>query len=167
MQIHEVQPKTKIKKKKRIGRGGKRGTYSGKGIKGQKSRAGAKMKPIIREALKRYPKLRGHNFSPNSDVLAINISALDKVFDDSAVIEPKTLSFKGLVRKGKKPGIKILGMGKTEKKFHLKGCMVSKSAREIIEKAGGKITEKKIPIKREKPKVEKKPKEKKIVKKKK
>jgi large subunit ribosomal protein L15 len=154
MQIHEVKPKTKIKKKKRIGRGGKRGTYSGKGIKGQKSRAGAKMKPIVRELLKRYPKLRGHNFSPNSNVLAINISALDKVFDDGAVIEPKTLSAKGLVRKGKKPEIKILGMGKTEKKFHLKGCMISKSAKEIIEKAGGKITEKKMPVKKEKPKKE-------------
>lgn len=157
MQIHEVKPKTKIKQKKRIGRGGKRGTYSGKGIKGQKSRAGAKMRPIVRDLLKRYPKLRGHNFSPNSNVLAINISVLDKVFDDGAIIEPKTLSLKGLVRKGKKPEIKILGMGKTEKKFHLKGCMVSKNAREIIEKAGGKIMEKKVLIKKEKTKkVEKK-----------
>lgn len=59
MQLHELQPKHKLKKQKRIGRGGKRGTYSGRGIKGQKSRAGRKLKPAIREFIKRYPKLRG------------------------------------------------------------------------------------------------------------
>ncbi len=169
MQIHEVQPNTKNKKKKRIGRGGKRGTYSGKGIKGQKSRAGAKMKPIVRDFLKRYPKLRGHNFSPLTKSVAINIAVLDKFFEDGAIIEPKTLSLKGLLRKGKKPAVKILGVGKTEKKFHLKGCMISKSAKEIIEKAGGKITEIKIVEKKIKPKKEevKKAKPKKVVSKKK
>jgi large subunit ribosomal protein L15 len=164
MQIHEVQPKTKIQKKKRIGRGGKRGTYSGKGIKGQKSRAGAKMKPIVRELLKRYPKLRGHNFSPLSKSVAINVSVLDKVFEDGAVIEPKTLSLKGLLRKGKKPAVKILGNGKTDKKFYVKGCMISKSAKEIVEKAGGKVTEVKIIEKKEKKSAEPKiVKEKKVV----
>jgi large subunit ribosomal protein L15 len=152
MQIHEVQPKTKIQKKKRIGRGGKRGTYSGKGIKGQKSRAGAKMKPMVRDLLKRYPKLRGHNFSPLSKSVGVNIAVLDKVFEDGSVIEPKTLSLKGILGKGKKSAVKILGNGKTEKKFFVKGCMISKSAKEIIEKAGGKITELKIVEKKEKPK---------------
>jgi len=47
MQIHQVTPKTKSKKGKYIGRGGKRGTYSGRGIKGQKARAGRKMRPEI------------------------------------------------------------------------------------------------------------------------
>jgi large subunit ribosomal protein L15 len=157
MQIHEVQPKTKIQKKKRIGRGGKRGTYSGKGIKGQKSRAGAKMKPIIRDFLKRYPKLRGHNFSPLSkSSVEVNIAVLDKVFEDGAIIEPKTLSLKGFLKKGKKPAVKILGNGKTDKKFFVKGCMISKSAKEIIEKAGGKVTQLKIVEKKEKPKKEEK-----------
>src|SRR4030043_532865 len=55
----QMKPKHKLKKKKRVGRGGKRGTYSGKGIKGQKSRAGRKMVPVIRELIKKYPKLRG------------------------------------------------------------------------------------------------------------
>jgi len=45
MQLHQLKPKNKLKKAKRIGRGGKRGTYSGKGIKGQRSRAGAKIRP--------------------------------------------------------------------------------------------------------------------------
>ncbi len=54
-----LQPNIKEKSKKRVGRGGKRGTYSGRGIKGQKSRAGRKMRPAIRDLIQRTPKLRG------------------------------------------------------------------------------------------------------------
>ena len=56
MQIHELRPKHKNKSKKRVGRGGKKGTYSGRGGKGQTARAGSKVKPLIRELIKRYPK---------------------------------------------------------------------------------------------------------------
>lgn len=59
MQLHEVRPITKNKSKKRIGRGGKRGTYSGRGMKGQKSRAGRKIRPAVRDLMQRTPKLRG------------------------------------------------------------------------------------------------------------
>lgn len=59
MQLHELQPKTKNKKKKRIGRGGKRGTYCGRGLKGQKSRAGRRIRPAVRDVILRIPKLRG------------------------------------------------------------------------------------------------------------
>ncbi len=59
MQLHELQPITKSKSKKRVGRGGKRGTYSGKGMKGQKSRAGRKIRPAVRDLMQRTPKLRG------------------------------------------------------------------------------------------------------------
>ena len=59
MQLHQIQTKNSLKKSKRIGRGGKRGTYSGKGIKGQKSRAGAKIRPEIRDFIKKLHKLRG------------------------------------------------------------------------------------------------------------
>ncbi len=139
MQIHDIQPNTKPKKRKRIGRGGKRGTYSGKGIKGQKCRAGAKMQPMIRELIKRYPKLRGYKFSPLKSDLAINISVLDKVFEDGATIDPKAVTRKGLTKKGGRSQIKILGKGETKKKFFVKDCSVSQSAREIIEKAGGSV----------------------------
>lgn len=63
MQIHELQPKNKRKAKKRVGRGGKRGTFSGRGVKGQKSRAGTGKSRIAggqASILKRTPKLRGH-----------------------------------------------------------------------------------------------------------
>lgn len=60
MQLHQIQPSKKIKKKKRVGRGGKRGTYCGRGIKGQKARAGAKIRPQIRNLIKKIPKVRGY-----------------------------------------------------------------------------------------------------------
>jgi len=60
MQLHELQPNHKQRKAKRVGRGGKRGTYSGRGMKGQKSRAGYRMQPQVRELVKKYPKLRGY-----------------------------------------------------------------------------------------------------------
>ena len=63
MQIHQLQLKDRSKSKKRIGRGGKRGTYSGRGIKGQKSRAGAKVRPALRDIIKKIPKKRGYKFS--------------------------------------------------------------------------------------------------------
>jgi len=59
MQLHELKPDHKNKTKKRIGRGGKRGTFSGKGVKGQKSRAGRKIRPGTRDLIQQIPKLRG------------------------------------------------------------------------------------------------------------
>ncbi|MEX2436624.1 MAG: 50S ribosomal protein L15, partial [Candidatus Paceibacterota bacterium] len=59
MQINDLKPKLKKKKEKRIGRGGKRGTYSGKGIKGQKARAGASTPSYEKETISKFPKLKG------------------------------------------------------------------------------------------------------------
>ena len=53
MLLRDLKPKTSKKSKKRIGRGGKRGTYSGRGIKGQKARAGHRIRPEIRDILKK------------------------------------------------------------------------------------------------------------------
>jgi large subunit ribosomal protein L15 len=60
MLIHELQPEHKTRDKKRIGRGGKRGGYSGRGQKGQKSRAGRRIRPAERDIILRLPKLRGN-----------------------------------------------------------------------------------------------------------
>ena len=67
MQLQELKPIHRLKKKKRVGRGGKRGTYCGRGIKGQKSRAGRKLKPLIRDVIKKYPKLRGYRFKSKKE----------------------------------------------------------------------------------------------------
>lgn len=137
MQLHQLKPKHKLKKKKRIGRGGKRGTYSGKGIKGQKSRAGRKFAPVIRELIKKYPKLRGYRFKGQDKNLAIvNIGDLDKKFKESEVVNPKALLERKLIRriKGKTPKVKILGRGELKKKLIIENCELSKSAKEKIEK---------------------------------
>jgi len=59
MQLHELQPEHYNKDKKRIARGGKRGRTAGRGQKGQKSRAGRKIRPAVRDLVQRTPKLRG------------------------------------------------------------------------------------------------------------
>ncbi len=139
MQIHELKPKNKPKKKKRIGRGGSRGTFSGRGVKGQKARAGAKMQPMVRELLKRYPKLKGYKNSPLTSFCVINVSDLEKFFKDQSEVNPSSLTKVGLLKKSKRDPVKILGKGETKKKFFVKKCLVSESAKEKIEKAGGKV----------------------------
>ncbi len=142
MQIHELRPKHKNKGKKRIGRGGKKGTYSGKGIKGQASRAGRKMVPLIRELIKRYPKLKGYrSFALQDYTAVVNLQDLEKTTKDGEIISPENLLKKGLIRiiKGKKPEVKILGTGKITKKLVVENCKVSKTAKAAIEKAGGSI----------------------------
>lgn len=142
MQLHEIRPIHKKKKRKRVGRGGKRGTYSGRGIKGQKARAGVRLKPAIREFIKKYPKLRGYKFKPVGEKpVAINVGVLERKFKTGEIINPRTLLNKGLIRKmkGKVPKVKILGKGKITKALIIKECEFSKAAREKIEKAGGQI----------------------------
>ncbi len=142
MQIHELQPKHKAKAKKRVGRGGKKGTYSGKGMKGQKSRAGRKMVPMIRELIKKYPKLRGYRaIRLQKYSVVVNLDTLEKTSKDGDVISADNLIKNGIVRmiKGKKPEIKILGNGKLTKKLTVENCKVSESAKKAIEKAGGTI----------------------------
>jgi len=62
MQLHQIQPLNKRKSKRRVGRGGKRGTYCGRGMKGQRARTGAKVRPEIRDLIKKIPKIRGYRF---------------------------------------------------------------------------------------------------------
>lgn len=64
MQLHELQPLHANKEEKRIGRGGKRGTTSGRGTKGQMSRAGRRVRPAQRDLIQRLPKLRGFANKP-------------------------------------------------------------------------------------------------------
>lgn len=143
MQIHQLNPKHKNRGKKRVGRGGKKGTYSGKGMKGQKSRAGRKMVPIIRELIKKYPKLRGYRAVRLQDYsVVVNLDTLEKFFENGETVSPESLIKKGILRKikGRTPEIKILGSGKLSKKLTVEGCDVSKSAKDAIEKSGGAVS---------------------------
>ena len=142
MQLHELKRKHKNKGKKRVGRGGRKGTYSGRGMKGQKSRAGRKMEPIIRALIKRYPKLKGYRtFRFANDFAVINLEVLEKNTKDGETVNPENLINKGLISKikGRTPKVKILGTGKLTKKLVVENCKTSKTAKEAIEKAGGII----------------------------
>ena len=144
MQLHTIQPSHKKVVRKRIGRGGKRGTYSGRGMKGQKSRAGAKVEPIIRQFVKRYPKLRGYRAKIRRKVYQlVTLTTLEKSLDDKAVVTPKLLLEKNITStmKGRMPLVKILGTGDVTKAFTIQGCEISASAKAKIEKAGGKVEE--------------------------
>ena len=142
MQLHQIQPIHKRKRKKRVGRGGKRGTYSGRGIKGQNARAGSTLKPIIRDIIKRYPKLRGYRVQYMGKGLeVVNVGKFDRLFSAGTTITPELLAQKNLISriKGKAPSVKILGEGEIKKAFTFEDCTASKSAKEKIEKAGGSI----------------------------
>jgi len=142
VQLHQLSPKHQSKQRKQIGRGGKRGTYSGRGVKGQRSRSGRRLQPAIRQIIKRYPKLRGYRFkSKYLKPAVVNIEVLEKKFKSSEIVSPQALLEKRLVRriKGRTPQVKILGKGKLTKKLVVEGCRVSKQAKEKIEKANGKI----------------------------
>jgi large subunit ribosomal protein L15 len=150
MQIHQIKRKTPNSKKKLVGRGGKRGKTSGKGHKGQKARAGSKMRPEMRDIIKKLPKKRGYGknrartVNPSSiKYLPINIAVLNKSFTDGDTVTSSSLVEKGIIKKkkGRFPNVKILGVGEITKKITVSGCPVSGSAKEKIEKAGGNISE--------------------------
>src|SRR3989344_2150251 len=97
MQAHEIKS-IGDKRKKRVGRGGKRGTTSGRGTKGQKARSGRRIRPQFRDILKKIPKKKGyrvHILKQGSAV--VNLKDLEKKFESGAEVSPKTLHEKGLV----------------------------------------------------------------------
>jgi large subunit ribosomal protein L15 len=142
MQLNQLQRKTENKTEKRVGRGGIRGKTSGRGTKGQNARAGHKKRPDIREKIKKLPKLRGYQFnSIETKPMVVNVATLEKMFAAGDTINPTVLIERGVlqVRKGTTPVVKVLGDGAITKKLIIAGCVVSASAKEKIEKAGGSI----------------------------
>lgn len=130
------------KKPKRLGRGNASGsgTYSGRGIKGQRSRSGGKggLKRLgLKHLLKSKPKIGGFK-SLKPKMETVNIKDLEQFFNDGELINAKKLIAKGLVGNSKS-GIKVLGEGKLSKKFTVVVRGFSNSAKEAIIKAGGKI----------------------------
>ena len=124
----------------RVGRGhgSGNGKTAGKGHKGQKARSGSPrpgfeggQMPLYR----RIPK-RGFTCINHKDIVAINVSVLDR-FEDGAEVTVDTLVECGLV-KNPRDGVKILGNGELTKKLTVKANAFSKSAVEKIEALGGK-----------------------------
>lgn len=147
MQIHEIRREHAQKKAKLVGRGGTRGKTSGHGGKGQTARAGHRVRPAMRDIIKKLPKLRGHGKNRALSVFyrgpeaVVNVNALN-IFQAGDTITPTALIAKGLIAAsfGKHPKVKILGTGEINVAIKIEGCTISKSAREKIEKIGGTIT---------------------------
>ncbi len=137
MQLHTLIPNHSNRTKKRIARGGKRGTYSGRGIKGQKSRSGHRIRPADRDLIIRLPKLRGFkNKSLALKPLVVNVGDLAAL--GLTEITRETLVEKGVLRR-RRDSVKILGGGELSTPVRVKGISVSKSAKMKIEKAGGSV----------------------------
>ncbi len=137
MQSHNLQ-KSQGREHRRIGRGGKRGSFSGRGIKGQKARAGRRIRPQVRDIIKKAHKRRGYfMISHMAKPIIINMEAIEKNFKAGAKITKKSLSEKGFIPKGGKKDfeIKILGKGKFLKKFDFdKNILMSASVKKHVGK---------------------------------
>ena len=143
MKLHELSPAEGSKKSvKRIGRcaASGQGNTAGKCHKGQKARAGRGMRPGFEGGQmplqRRVPK-RGFNNIFAKEIAAVNVSALDKAFDDGATVTVEALIEKGLIKKAL-DGVKILGNGELSKKLTVQVNAYSESAKQKIEAAGGK-----------------------------
>lgn len=146
MQLNSISPRTKNKKNPPVGRGGKRGKTSGRGGKGQTARAGHKIRPEVRDLIKKLPKRRGHGKNRARTVrtnriavTVVNLSLLEQNFKAGETVSPATLLAKGLVRraKGRAPVVKILGTGTLTKALVVEGCTLSSTALASLTKVGG------------------------------
>lgn len=141
--LHSLKPsKNSQKSRKRVGRGNASGTgtYSTRGMKGQRSRSGGKSGLKLRGLkmnLLNIPKLRGFK-SRQKAKAEVSLTMLDEVCKDGDVVTPEFLKENGVV-KHTKYGIKVLASGKLTKKITVSGVSVSKGAQEQIEKLGGTI----------------------------
>ena len=142
MKLHELSPAAGSKTdRKRIGRGHGSGwgKTAGKGHKGQKARSGGGVRPGFEGGqttlARRIPK-RGFNNIFATEYTVINVSDLER-FVDGTVVDTELLKAAGLVTK-ELDGVKVLGNGELTKSLTVKAAAFSASAKEKIEKAGGK-----------------------------
>lgn len=142
MQLHNLKRNKTNKSSRQIGRGGKRGTTSGRGTKGQNARAGNKRRPEMRDIIKKLPKLRGYRFKGYGEKpMVINLFAISKAFETGETVSPSTLVIKKLVNKksGRVPEVKILATGTLTKSLKFENCLISDAAKAKIEQAGGSV----------------------------
>jgi large subunit ribosomal protein L15 len=143
MFLHELKPaEGSVTKGFRRGRGhgSGNGKTAGKGHKGQNARSGGGVRPGFEGGqmplYRRIPK-RGFKCINSKDIVAINLSLLNSVFNDGDVVSIDALQKKGLVS-NVRDGVKILGNGELTKKLTVQVNYFSASAKEKIEAAGGK-----------------------------
>ena len=146
MQQHQLNsPRGAKKQRKRVGRGysSGQGTYSGKGLKGQKARSGSGIRlgfqggglPLI----KSLPKLRGFKRTNKLDYNLVNLGSLAQLKENS-VVTPKILQDMGLINDNQKP-VKVLAGGTLTVGLNIEAHKFSKQAVADIESVGGTVTE--------------------------
>jgi len=146
MQAHQLKPPKGSKHaRKRIGRGNAagQGTYSGRGLKGQKSRAGNKPRRFFEggqtRLWKRLPARRGFRNPFRVEYSAVNLVDLER-FDAGAEVTPELLKERGVLRSLRKP-VKVLAGGELKKALTVRAHKFSVTAKEKIEAAGGSTVE--------------------------
>ena len=146
MRQDELSPAPGSKRsRKRVGRGdgSGHGTYSGRGCKGQKSRAGYKMRPGFEGGqlplIKRLPRKRGFVNIFRTEYSVVNTGKLD-VFESGSEVTPEKLVAAGLVKSLRYP-IKVLADGDINHSLVIKANKFSAAAKTKIEAAGGEVEE--------------------------
>jgi large subunit ribosomal protein L15 len=161
LNLSNLQPAQPRKARKRVGRGlgSGKGRYSGRGIKGQKSRAGSHKMPAGFEGGQmpidmRVGKLRGNTSADAMPIgpfrtynQPVNVADLEQRFESGAEVTLEALAAAGLIRK-LSVDVKVLGEGELTKKLSVTVHSFSKSAVEKIEAAGGSITRLREPVER-------------------
>ncbi len=142
--LHTLQRDNPNKKSKRVGRGQSsgKGKTAGRGTKGQKARGNTKMRPALRDIIKKIPKRRGYGKNRargtylKPELGIINVNQLENL----STVTPETLVTAGLVSpRLAKNGVKILGTGTLSTKVSVSNCQVSAIAKEKILAAGGTV----------------------------
>lgn len=147
MEIKDLKPaEGSTHRKKRVGRGpaSGKGKTAGRGMNGQKSRAGGGkgagfeggQTPLAR----RLPKLPGFRNPNRIEYIAVNVSRLDAKYEAGEVVDGDTLKAKGIIKHAADP-VKVLGDGEITKALTVKVDKISASAQKKIEAAGGKVEE--------------------------
>ena len=130
------------KTRKRVGRGGNRRLYAGRGMNGQNSRSGGGVRvgfeggqtPLLR----RMPKLKGFRNINRVEYFALNLGTIDKLFKDGDTVDAEALVKIKLLKKPQR--IKLLGNGELTKKLTINVELASASALAKVKKAGGSLT---------------------------
>ena len=136
------------KSKKRLGRGigSTKGKTSGRGHKGQKSRSGVAIKSFEGGQMPLYRRLpkRGFRIKKAKDIALINLSRIQEIISKKRILPNTKINLVNLKKSklinNKYNKIKLLGSGDVKEKFDIEVNFVSKSAKEKIEKTGGKVT---------------------------
>ena len=146
MQQHDFRPPKGAKKnRRRVGRGDSSGfgSYSGRGMKGQKSRTGGGVRPSFEGGQlplsKKLPKIRGFTNIFRKRYTVVNVDRL-AVFPSESEVTPEALSDAGILRNLNNP-VKILGRGELNVPLVVSAHKFSASARQQIEAAGGSVRE--------------------------